>query len=290
MMILPRMIFICLLALIFSACGAAMATPTPAVGDAADSENSTGTLGIFPHPYLAQFEKLELEEPSGIIFHPGRGTLFVIGDKGHLSELRPDGIRLKQEQLGKKDTEDITYNPISGNLYIAVEGAESILEVDPEEFRVIREISVERSFKGQVLLAPSGNGLEGIAFVPDESHEGGGTFFLANQSDNPEEPSLILEVEISNPPDPPVGKIINYFSVQVSDLSGLYYDQPRDRLLVISDDNNVLLHLNRTGEVLDSYALYGEHQEGITLDAEGFLYIAEDADELVNKFKWNEMR
>ena len=50
------------------------------------------------------------------------------------------------------------------------------------------------------------------------------------------------------------------------------------------------MHLSRTGEILDSYALPGEHQEGITLDAGGFLYIAEDADNLVTKFKWNEAR
>jgi hypothetical protein len=191
------MIFLCLLAFIFSACGAAAVAPTPAVSGAAEIKNSTGALGIFPHPYLARFEKLELKEPSGIIFHSGRGTLFVIGDKGHLTELRADGVK---------------------------------------------------------------------------------------------EPSLILEVEISGPPNPPAGKIINYFSLPVSDLSGLYYDQPRDRLLVISDDNNVLLHMSSTGEVLDSYALYGEHQEGITLDAEGFLYIAEDSDNLVAKFKWDEAR
>jgi uncharacterized protein YjiK len=284
------MSFIYLLVFIFSACGGAAVTPTPVSGGAAEPKNSTGPLGIFPHTYLSRFEKLDLKEPSGIIFHPGRGTLFVIGDKGHLTELQTDGARLKQERLGKEDTEDITYDPITDKLYVVVEGADAILEVDPETFKVIQQIPLERSFEGQILLPPSGNGLEGIAFVPDESHEGGGTFFLANQTNNPEEPSLILEVEVTAPPNPPLGKIVNHFSVPVTDLSGLYYDQPHDRLLVISDDNNVLLHLSRTGEILDSYALPGEHQEGITLDTGGFLYIAEDADNLVNKFKWNEGR
>jgi uncharacterized protein YjiK len=284
------MSFIYLLAFIFSACSGAAVTPTPASGGAAEPKNSTGQLGIFPHAYLARFEKLDLKEPSGIIFHPGRGTLFVIGDKGHLSELQTDGVRLKQERLGKEDTEDITYDPVTGNLYVVVEGADVILEVDPEAFKVIQQIPLERSFEGQVLLPPSGNGVEGLAFAPDESREGGGTFFLANQTNNPEEPSLILEIEVTAPPNPPLGKIVNHFSIPVTDLSGLYYDQPHDRLLVISDDNNVLLHLSRTGEILDSYALPGEHQEGITLDAGGFLYIAEDADNLVDKFKWNEAR
>lgn len=283
MVLLLRLSFMYLLVSLFSACSTA-ASATEGVPEA---KNSAGTLGIFPHSYVARFEELDLEEPSGVVFHPGRGTLFVIGDKGHLTELQPEGVRLKQERLAEKDMEDITYSPVTGNLYIAVEGADLILEVDPDEFKIIRQIPLERAFEGRVLLEPSGSGLEGIAFVPDESHEGGGTFFLANQTDNPEEPSLILEVEISGPPDPPVGKITSYFSVPVSDLSGLYYDQSRDRLLVISDDNNVLMHLSRTGQLLDSYALPGEHQEGITLDARGFLYIAEDADELVTKFQWN---
>jgi uncharacterized protein YjiK len=269
---------------LISAC-ASQAAPAPT--PAPEGRETAGVMGIFPHEYLGRFEELDLKEPSGIIFHAGRNSLFVMGDKGHLTELRTDGLKLRQERLDKEDTEGITYDPATGLLYVAVEGAERILEVDPETFKAVREIPVERAFEGQVLLEPSGNGIEGIAFVPDESREAGGVFYLANQTDNPNEPSLIVVVEISQSANGPVGKITDYFSLPVSDLAGLYYDQPNDRLLVISDDNNVLIHLSRSGEVLDSYALPGEHQEGITLDGQGFLYIAEDADNLVAKFKWN---
>lgn len=286
------MSFIYLLAvmLFISACGTSQATPTPPAGIATEVRGPAGVLGIFPHQHVGRFEGLDLKEPSGIIFHAGRGTLFVIGDRGHLTELQTDGTKVKQERLTKKDVEAITYNPATGYLYVAVEEDSRILEVDPEKFKVIQEIFVERSFEEKELLSPSSNkGFEGIAFVPDESRAGGGTIFLANQSDELEG-SIVVEIEILGPPNPPIAQIINYFPVQVSDLSDLYYDHSHDRLLMISDDNNVLLHLSRTGKVLDSYALPGGHQEGITLDGAGFLYIAEEADDLIAKFKWNEER
>lgn len=286
---LALFIYLCPVLLLFFAC-ASQAAPEPTPGAAVEGRETAGVMGIFPHTYIDRFEDLDLKEPSGIIFHAARNSLFVIGDKGHLTELQTDGRKLRQERLDKEDTEDITYDPATGRLYVAVEGAERILEVDPETFKVMREIPVERDFEGQVVLEPSGNGIEGIAFVPDESREAGGVFYLANQTDDPDEQSLVVEVELSTADNQTEGQITNVFSLPVTDLAGLYYDQPHDRLLVISDDNNVLIHLSRGGEVLDSYALPGEHQEGITLDGAGFLYISEDADDLVAKFKWNEAR
>ena len=62
----------------------------------------------------------------------------------------------------------------------------------------------------------------------------------------------------------------------MADLSGLHYDADRDRMLVACDGPNLFLELARTGEVTAFYALPGDNQEGITLDAEGNVYLAQD--------------
>ncbi|NIN37065.1 MAG: hypothetical protein GTO60_19015, partial [Gammaproteobacteria bacterium] len=68
-------------------------------------------------------------------------------------------------------------------LYIAVEGEEIILEVNPETLEAERDIPIDRMFEGDILLSPEGNGIEGITFVPASDDAMHGLFYLVNQSD-----------------------------------------------------------------------------------------------------------
>ena len=81
--------------------------------------------------------------------------------------------------------------------------------------------------------------------------------------------------------DEPVARITRYFSTGVTDMSGLFYLPGDDQLLIISDDNNLLLTVSPTGEVLQMVALPGKNQEGIAIDNEGYLYIGEDSGSVV---------
>lgn len=49
------------------------------------------------------------DEPSGIVFHAQRGTLFVVGDEGDIGEFQTDG-RLVQ-QARHLDADDETLRP-----------------------------------------------------------------------------------------------------------------------------------------------------------------------------------
>ena len=69
------------------------------------------------------------------------------------------------------------------------------------------------------------------------------------------------------------------------DLSGLHYDASADRLLVISDAENMILHLTRSGQVVSASAFPGDNQEGIAFDADGYVYIAQDSGGVL-KVKW----
>ncbi len=71
--------------------------------------------------------------------------------------------------------------------------------------------------------------------------------------------------------------ILRMIEPGVTDLSGMTWDAERERLLVVSDDNNALLEMTLTGEVLRVRAFPGAAQEGIALDGVGDLYIAQDS-------------
>ncbi len=160
-----------------------------------------------------------------------------------------------------------------------------------ETFEILREFPMPRSLDGKTLLEPGGQGIEAITFVPDAHHPEGGTFYVANQSfslDNREDVSGIFEVELplkSKEGKLLQAKLLRYFLPGVIDLSGLYYDQATEHLYVISDATNTIFAFDRSGTLMSARAFPGDNQEGITVDDNGFMYIAQDSGGII-KIRW----
>ncbi|MBT4496283.1 MAG: hypothetical protein HOC74_01090 [Gemmatimonadetes bacterium] len=250
--------------------------------------NPTDPLAIvFPYQWGGSIEKGEFNEPSGLVFHPGRGTLFAVGDNGDLGEFGLDGKVVKTQHLGDLDLEGVTCDPATGLLYLIVEGEEKVLEVEPESFAVKREFVLEREFEGKEIMKEGGQGIEGITFAPDARHPEGGVFYIANQAFDLDavegDLSAICEVVLplrSRKDGGTVG-ISRYFIPGVIDLSGLHYDAETVLIYAISDSRNVFLLVRPGGEVVRSYALPERDQEGIAVDADGVLYITRDSGGIV---------
>ena len=135
-----------------------------------------------PYTWMGNISKTSITEPSGVIYHPQRKTLFVVDDGGYIHEIRLDGTAIQMKSLQARDLEGITTDPTTGQLYAAVEDDESILEIDPQTLTVQREFKINRIFEQKPLLKKGGMGIEAITFVPDTSHPEGGTFWIGNQS------------------------------------------------------------------------------------------------------------
>jgi uncharacterized protein YjiK len=240
-----------------------------------------------PHKWVGNISPIPLREPSGMTYHPQRQTLFVIGDEGDLYEMRNDGKLIKTGRLKYADLEGITVNPATGLLYAVVESEELILEIDPETVEVMRKFRVNRNFQGRELLKKGGTGLEAIVFIPDASHPEGGTFWVGNQSfilKPNKEPSIICEVVlplVSSNAKKAEGQILRYFPLAMTDISGLAYDAERERLLVLSDANNLLLETTLAGQAPHRYLIPGDDQEGVALDQLGFIYIAQEDGQII---------
>jgi uncharacterized protein YjiK len=240
----------------------------------------------FPYQWLdvqgfgGDIDKQHLREPSGICYHPRRGTLFVVGDEGEVAEIKRDGTPVANYMV-KGDLEAIDVAPETGLLYVGVEGEDVILEFDPENGSVTRRFPLNRSFNGdpnflQKQTTSYDNGIESLAFVPDRRHPEGGTFYVGNQWD----PPMIMEVSVplkSSRAAEAEARIIRVLPFHMDDPAGMYYDPVTRRLNIVSDADNILVEIRLDGRMVKQYAFLGDNQEGICRDDEGYLYIAQDS-------------
>ena len=279
-MYIKRVVFICLIFALL-ACVAGC--------DSRQDDEPDNLLDIvFDYQWVGDIDKIKFNEPSGICWHSKRRTLFVIGDEGDICEIRTDGSLVRQRHICSADFEGITHDPGTGLLYIAVEGKEAIWEVDPDTFKVLRRFSIPRKFQGSTLMKKGAQGIEAITFIPRANHPEGGTFYVANQAftlDDKEDISAIFEVELPLRSKTDSVKLLRFFPAGVIDLAGLYYDEKTSHVFAVSDAANILLEYSPEHKLINTFAFPGDNQEGITVDSDGYMYIAQDSGGIV-KIKW----
>ena len=237
-------------------------------------------LPPFPGQLLATFNEQHCKEPSGIVFSKSRGTLFVVGDEGDICELRTDGTLVNRAHIRKTDLEGITSNPVTGSLYALDELSTSILEIHPDSLEVLQRYQIDL-LPGQHKHEEENRGFEAITFLPDPGEQLNSRLFIANQGRSDRASAAVHKLTVPLPDSGNVAKTLQTFEQQITDLSGLHYDNSSGLLLVISDAHNTLLLMTTEGDIHTSYTLPGENQEGITLDDEGHLYIAEDSGNII---------
>ncbi len=239
----------------------------------------------FPYQWLdvqgfgGDIDQQNLPEPSGICFHPERGTLFVVSDEGYIAEIRKDGTPVATYRMAG-DLEGITLDPGSGLLYIAVEGEDVILEFDPEKGEVRRRFPINREYRGdpnflQKQTDTYDNGIESLAFVPDPGHPEGGLFYVGNQWDPPVVMKVLLPLRSSRAAEAEA-RILGVLPFKIDDPAGMYFDPKTGLLNVVSDADNIFVEITLQGRLVREYAFLGDNQEGICIDDEGNLYIAQD--------------
>ena len=226
------------------------------------------------------------------MFSTKRGTLFVVDDEGHICELLTDGTLLQQGHVAKTDLEGITINQASGLLYVIDEKSGAILELDPNRLEAQRRFIIKTA-PGYYDPAGYNNnrGFEAITFIANPAQPSGGSFFLASQgrsSDSDKDLASVYEIAVptlsitnADQSADQRATIIRSFTLDISDLSGLHHDDNTGLLHLISDEHDRLILLTSDGAEQASHTLPGKNQKGITLDAEGYVYIAEDSGDII---------
>ena len=218
----------------------------------------------------------ELPEPSGIVYHPTRKTLFVVGDEGDVGEVSLDGKLLRKFHLGG-DLEAVSVDPRSGLMFLAREGHEVIFEVRPDNFHIVRRFTIDRSFQGNPnFLRRGGDGVEGLTFVPDDADPEGGRLWVVNQFDPPVLVRLSIPMRSSKEKFL-VAKIDRAIPIDSAPLSEVTWMPASHEFLVVSALWKRVAVLDADGRAERSVRIPGFMPEGITKLPDGRFAIAQDS-------------
>jgi hypothetical protein len=231
---------------------------------------------------MRSFTPHKVPEPSGVVFDADRGALFIAGDRGDIGEFSLTGALLNHRNIDQADFEGITCNPASGLLYAVVEAKGKIVEIDPDSLQRTREFFLDWIFNGRLILNPKKESIESIAFAPDSLDANGGIFFLANKSvkiEDTDQPSLIIEAALplaSTENPPPASLILKTIYPGIFTMSDLYFDAASQNLFVLSDSTDLMFQMDTAGQIIQSFKLPGDRQEGVTAVSDSSFVITDD--------------
>ena len=231
--------------------------------------------GVASWVYQKTLPVIECPEPSGLVLREDRGSFLIVDDgardrPGGVYEYDMAGRLIRSNQIGG-DLEGITYHPKRKSYFVVNERKDLVLELSAADLKPVAEYRLPERFRGEPLVEPGGNGLEGITFQPDPDAPGGGYLWLANQDDPP------LLIKTTLPAEGSTLTVHATLPMPGLNLGGLFYD-PASQLIWVSHawQNLVSLVDPKTLRVVDWQVLPGYAQEGISLDREGRLWIASD--------------
>jgi uncharacterized protein YjiK len=214
-------------------------------------------------------EIVKIPEASGICFSKTSNTLYVASDEGTVYEISKAGKVLRKQYLGNYDLEGVACDDKNHELLFAYEGEDSVIRVNPKTLKVTSINQVRRVFqKNMILKKDKRHGLEGITQV-------NGTLFLSNQSHHFKpmiDPSVIVETKNINKNILPIERLLQPKHV---DISGLDYHG--GFLYMVSDTEDLLMKYDlKNNKEVATVKLPAYAQEGIALDNENNIYIAND--------------
>ena len=218
------------------------------------------------------------QNASGLTYHAGRNTLFVVLDAPQrIVELGLDGSFKRKINLNKfDDTEGITW--LGKNRFAVAEEARGNiveLELEPKDGGVSWKKA--RKLRADIKVNLT-NGLEGIAYDPLAKR-----YFVAREKRTPAVFKIIPPKPESD--TPPTSILMSLAGRGLRDISGLHYDAKRERLLILSHESACVVETNKYGIETSRLLLHGGKAglsrtifkaEGVALDKRGTLYIVSE--------------
>jgi uncharacterized protein YjiK len=229
-----------------------------------------------------RFTAIGTREPSGIVYHPGLGHLFLVGDEGKLVELDKTPSVIRTHRI-KGNLEDVTLHPPSGQLLILAEGTSELIGYDPVAKTETRRWRLDSA----TLLADEdvdgerSHGFEGLGFRPVAGFPGGGIFYLARQR----APSAMVGFAFdpaTAPAGPLAPRVVSRWPLSKSNLKSAFFVTAIQRFLVLSKKGLTIVRVD--GRTEGTLEIPAEQPEGVCLDDEGTMWIADDRGRALLRF------
>jgi hypothetical protein len=264
--------------LVSSGCGvqpapAAQLSPDEVAATATSCTCSTTGEVNYAYEKAAEFSLPQAGGPAGLVFHPGRKSLFIAAKEGQVIETDQAGQVLQQRLLPDTELAGITYYPAVDLLYLVRADGTGIFEVEPADLAVRREISLAGAWPegGDAFGQP-----ESLTFVAEAGQPGTGLFYLAARGEPAK--ALVLELVIEAQP---AARLNRNFTLNVPSLVDLVYDPANGGLLALSDSTSLLFHFDPMGQMRETQALQSQGQAALALGEAQVLYISEASDRVV---------
>lgn len=108
---------------------------------------------------------VDVEELSGLCFTLDSTALWACGDQGVLKQISLTDFSAKQIWSRDADMEDVTIDPATGNLYLALEYSQKVYRLTPPKYNNHETIfyvqeAIDKGYEN--------SGLEGIAYYKDD--------------------------------------------------------------------------------------------------------------------------
>ncbi len=203
-------------------------------------------------------------EPSGIVWHAGRGTYIVVSDDGQIAEISSTGSVANTWSVSG-NWEDVTVADDSSTIvYLAHENNSAIYAFDLSTGALTGD-----SWSVSAYIYPVGKlGLEALTWVPDGKHPygttaSGGVFYAGWQYDAD---MYVFDVDTSTS-----GSITYLDRIKttsgMSDLSGLSYNSATETIFAVYDGYDLVEERETDGTLITSSTIPDSGSwEGITLN------------------------
>ena len=227
-------------------------------------KSSGGKKRKVPEMGACQVIGVKVEELSGLCMTKDSTALWAVGDEGALCKVSFSGVVTHVLSLDM-DTEGITLDPATGDLYLAVEGDQMVCRVSAPDYQQVDTLfyiqeALERGFDN--------SGLEGISYFQDS------LLFVGSQED-----ALLWTCKLD-------GTIVARLSLyeeasMIEEIAGLCYDPPKKWLWVTdSDACKLFLFSAETFDLLATYDIPSiENAESICVDrTHNCIWVGSDED------------
>ena len=192
-------------------------------------------------------KKIPVPEPSGLDLAFDETGFWVVSDENSTVYLLDSwGKEVKRFKVDGDDLEGITVVDET-KLAVVLERKREVVVLDTSGTELKR---AKLELTGEL-----NSGLEGITYDPEQKK-----FYLVNEKD----PILLLTL------DENLAELNRDTINFLKDASGIYFDSADNKLWILSDENQVIVKTNLSGnEIYEKYVIKVEQPEGITFNKEG---------------------
>ncbi len=199
---------------------------------------------------------INVTEPSGLSFGPGKTTLLTVSDNtNQVYEMNMQGNVLRTLNYSGKDLEGVAYNPKQDQIAVVEEADREITLIDYDSGNKIQ------TFKIDISGSSANSGLEGVSYNSNNN-----LYYVVNEV-NPE--LLVLWDEGTG--------IISEITLDFAmDYSGIYVEAEKSNLWFVSDQSKSIYRCDYNATVLETFDLDALKYEGIVINGID-VYLVNDA-------------